>query len=133
MCPLTRGQLAKAAEVNSETVRYYERRGLLPEPQRRESGHRQYQEEAVTRLRFIKRAKALGFTLDEIGELLALRVEPGSTCGDVRDRAQRKLRDVEEKIRLLQQVKTALTRMVAACENQGPVGECPILEELESL
>lgn len=84
---LTIGKVARLAEVGVETIRFYEREGLIEEPSRGESGYRQYPKETIQRLRFIKRAKDLGFTLREIKELLALRLDPGTTCGDVRRRA----------------------------------------------
>jgi MerR family mercuric resistance operon transcriptional regulator len=88
---LKTGELAKRAGVNVETLRFYERKGLLPEPQRRASGYRDYPEESVTRIRFIKRAQGLGFSLDEIHELLALRVKPKSPCAEVRDVVEKKI------------------------------------------
>ncbi|MEI2691764.1 MAG: MerR family transcriptional regulator [Anaerolineae bacterium] len=98
---LTIGRIAKLAEVNIETVRYYERRGLLPAPPRTVSSYRLYGDQSVARLRFIKQAQALGFTLEEIGELLALRVDAETSCDVVRQRAERKMADVAEKIRSL--------------------------------
>ena len=129
---LTIGQLAKKAQVNVETVRYYERRGLLPEPPRKESGYRQYSENDVSRLLFIKRAQTLGFTLKEILELLNLRVDPDTTCGDVKRRAEAKIGDIEEKIRALQKMKKALTKLASTCRGRGPTSECPILEALSA-
>src|SRR5207247_2671094 len=99
MDTLSIGQVARLAGVGVETVRFYEREGLLEEPPRRESGYRQYGEDVVARLRFIRRAKELGFTLKEIAGLLALRVDPDTTCADVRQRARTKIADVEAKIR----------------------------------
>jgi len=129
---LTIGQLARKAQVNVETVRYYERRGLMPEPLRRESGYRQYSEPDVTRIKFIKRAQGLGFTLKEISELLSLRVDPDTTCGDVKRRAEVKIADMEEKIKALQRMKRALTKLASTCRGRGPTTECPILEVLNS-
>src|SRR5215469_14163370 len=102
---LTIGQLARRAGVGIETVRFYERQGLLAEPARRASGYRQYTEDVVTRLRFIRRAKELGFSLREIAELIALRLDPTKTCGDVRRRAKAKVADIEAKIRDLERMK----------------------------
>src|SRR5207245_11222249 len=102
MKPLTTGQLARRGGVGVETVRFYERQGLLEEPARKESGYRQYEEDVVARLRFIRRAKELGFSLKEINELLALRVDPDTTCAEVRTKAQAKIADVEQKIEALQ-------------------------------
>jgi MerR family mercuric resistance operon transcriptional regulator len=127
---LTIGQLAKKAQVNVETIRYYERRGLIPEPPRRESGYRQYSEMDVARIRFIKNAKELGFSLKEILELLSLRVDPKTTCGDVKKRAEGKIADMEEKIKALQRMKKALTKLASTCRGRGPTTECPILEML---
>lgn len=127
---LTIGRAAKAADVNVETLRYYERRGLLPEPPRTESGYRLYDTESVTRLRFIKEAQSLGFTLEEIQELLVLRVDSENSCADVRARAEQKVTDIEDKIRSLQQMRNALQKLVAACASGGPTGECPFLESL---
>ncbi|MCK5656361.1 MAG: MerR family transcriptional regulator [Syntrophobacteria bacterium] len=129
---LSIGQLAKKAEVNIQTVRYYERRGLLPDPPRRESGYRQYSLSDLARLRFIKHAKELGFSLRETMELLTLRVDPNTTCTNVKKRAEAKLVDVEDKILALQRIKEALTHLVGLCRGRGPTSECPILEALEA-
>src|SRR5947209_4537677 len=131
MRPLTIGELARRAGVGVETVRFYERQGLLAEPARRASGYRQYGEDIVARLRFIRRAKELGFTLKEIAELLALRLDPDTTCADVRQRAVAKLADVESKLRDLRRIKKALRKLTATCSGYGPAGDCPILEALE--
>ncbi len=131
MRSLTIGQLAKKAQVNVETVRYYERRGLIPKPPRRNSGYRQYSQDIVARIQFIKRAQELGFTLKEISELLSLRVDPGTTCADVKRRAEAKIADIEEKIRTLQSIKKAIAKLVAMCSGQGPTSECPIMEVLD--
>jgi len=132
MQTLTVGRLAKQAQVNIETIRYYERRGLLPEPPRRESGYRQYPRDAVERIQFIKRAQALGFSLKEIGDLLSLRVDPGTTAGDIKRRAEAKLADIDAKIRDLQRMKAALMKLASACRGRGPTSECQILDALES-
>ena len=129
---LTTGRLAQKAQVNVETVRYYERRGLIPEPPRGNSGYRQYSQDAVARIRFIKRAKELGFSLQEISELLSLRVDPETTCGDVKGRAEAKIADIEGKILALQSMKGALANLVASCSGDGPTSECPILEALDA-
>jgi len=128
---LTMGQLAKKTKVNIETIRYYERRGLIPEPPRLESGYRQYTEDFVDRIKFIKRAQELGFSLKEILDLLSLRVDPDTTCGDVKKRAEIKLADVEDKIEALKRIKNALSKLVASCSGRGPTSECPILEFLD--
>ena len=130
MTHLTISQLAKHAGVNVETVRYYERRGLLPAPLRSASGYRQYSQDDVAYLRFIRRAQTLGFSLKEIVELLALRVAPETTCEDVRKQAQHKMADVEAKIHTLNRIKGALQQLIVACSGQGPTSACPILEAL---
>lgn len=129
---LTIGKIARQAKVNVETIRFYERRGLLNEPPRTPSGYRLYSTDTVARIQFIKRAQELGFSLDEIRELLALRVDSSTTCAEVRRRTEVKLRQIEEKIRTLQQIQQALTTLVAACDVGGPTGECPILEALDT-
>lgn len=130
MAGLTIGQVARRSAVNVETVRYYERRGLIAEPPRRASGYRQYDPQVVQRIQFIKRAQELGVTLKEIGQLLALADGDGSGCGNVRDFAARKVEDVENKIRHLQSLKKILMRLVRQCSGKGPLTECPIIESL---
>lgn len=129
--PLTVGHLARAAKVNVETVRYYERRDLLPKPKRGESGYRLYSGEAVRRLRFIRRAKELGFSLREIRELLSLRVSPKATRGEVRARAQAKIDSIELRLRSLGAIRNSLQELAKACSRQGQAGKCPILESLD--
>jgi Hg(II)-responsive transcriptional regulator len=129
---LTIGQVAKKARVNVMTVRYYERRGLIPEPPRLDSGYRQYLPETVRRIFFIKSAQELGFSLREIEELLSLRVRDDDGCGEVKRKAQGKIAEIEEKIGALTKMKRALTKLTAACETRTPSsGECPILDALE--
>lgn len=129
---LTIGEVAKTAGVKVETVRYYERQELIPPPPRRESGYRAYPEETVKRIRFIKRAQELGFSLKEIAELLSLRVGPGTACADVRKRAVAKIAEIERKMETLRRIKEVLAGLAAACEGRGPASECPILESLEN-
>lgn len=129
---LTIGRVARSAGLAIDTVRYYEREGLLQKPARTPSGYRQYSADAVARLRFIRQAKELGFTLAEIRELLALKVAPGKSCADVRARAQAKIADVEQRIAQLDRMKRALVKLAAACSGRGPTSECPILEALET-
>ncbi len=128
---LTIGQLAKRADVNIETVRYYERRGLVPEPPRIVSGYRQYSDEMVKRILFIKHAKELGFSLKEINELLMLKLDARTSCSEVKNRAEAKIKDIEGKIKTLQRMKKALVKLTKACGGIGPAKECPILEALE--
>lgn len=131
MSRLTVGRLARNAGVNLETVRYYERQCLVSPAARTESGYRIYQQESVRRIRFIKRAQELGFSLNEIKELLSLRVDANATATDVRVRAQTKLVSVEEKIRHLRDIQQSLTRLIESCHGGGPASECPILENLD--
>ena len=124
MDTLTIGQLAKQAGVGVETIRFYERQGLLPEPDRRlSSSYRQYPRQTVRRVRFIRHAKALGFTLREIHELLDLRVDPASTCADVRQRAREKIADIAERLESLARMKAALERLAKKCRGKGPTSE----------
>ena len=129
---MTIGQMARSAGASVETIRFYEREGLLEHPARSASGYRNYPPEAVARLRMIRQAKELGFSLNEIRELLALRVAPGKSCSDVRARAERKIADIDQRIAALKRMKAALARLAAACAGRGPTSECPILEALES-
>lgn len=131
MQSLTIGEVAKAAEVAIETVRFYEREGLIAEPPRRQSGYRQYPPDTVRRLRFIRRAKELGFTLKEIGDLLDLRVDPQRSCADVRALAKTKMADIEAKMLDLARIQAALTELVRTCRGKGPTSECPILDALD--
>ncbi|BBO77391.1 Hg(II)-responsive transcriptional regulator [Desulfosarcina widdelii] len=124
------GELAKQAKVNIETIRYYERRGLIAVPPRNKSGHRQYSTEAVRRTEFIKRCQSLGFSLNEIQDILELRMTQQSTCADMKLRVTEKLATVEKKINELIQIRDALTRLEKKCTGGGPIGKCPILEEL---
>ncbi len=128
---LRTGELAHQVGVNLETVRYYERRGLLPKPPRTPAGYRSFDADAVRRLRFIRQAQALGFSLKEVRELLALRIKPGTSCSEVRRRAEMKLANIDEKIKQLRAMKRVLARFTAACSGRGPVSECPILDALD--
>ena len=131
MKALTIGQVAERAGVGVETVRFYEREGLVEEPDRKPSGYRQYPPETVQRIRFIRRAKVLGFSLKEISELLSLRVDPERTCADVRRRARDKITDIEARMASLAEMKCALERLAAKCRGKGPTDECPILAEID--
>ncbi len=128
---LTIGRVAKRAGVGVETIRFYERKGLLEEPPRRESGYRQYPEEAVTRVRFIRRAKDLGFSLREVDELLSLRVDRRNGASAVRRRAEAKITDIEHKLADLERIKSVLVELTSCCQSKSPTGDCPILEALE--
>ncbi len=128
---LTIGQVATAANVNIQTIRYYERRGMFAAPRRTPSGYRQYGHDAVSRLRFIKHAQDLGFSLKEIQELLGLRVRHGAACDAVERKTRDKIELVQQRIRDLQRMKRTLDRLAAACAARRPTDECPILEALE--
>ena len=128
----TIGRVARRAGVGVETVRYYERRGLIEQPPRPGgSGVRAYSDEIVRRICFIRQAQELGFSLSEIQELLTLRADPGADCSEVRERATVRLDDVEHKIEQLVQIRGALERLIAACPGQGALTSCSILEEIQ--
>src|ERR1700736_1982739 len=128
---LSIGQVAQRAGVGVETVRFYEREGLLEEPPRRASGYRQYSEQVVTRLHFIKRAQQLGFSLKEITELLLLRVDAQTSCEEVKGRTEAKLAEVERKMVELQRMRQALLQVAALCTGEGSASACPMLEALD--
>jgi len=125
------GEVAERGRVNLQTIRYYEREGLLPEAPRLPSGYRAFGDESVRRVRFIKRAQELGFTLAEIRELLSLRVDRKRDRAEVRAVARAKISEMEEKIRSLEAMKRALEHLVKRCSGHGPATECPILEALD--
>lgn len=132
MKTLTIGQLAKRSHVTVETIRYYERRGLIPNPPRRPSGYRQFSQTDLERMRFIKHAQSIGFTLKEIAEMLALKVEDSATCGDVTQKIDAKLIDVAGKIKTLLRMKDTLIKLKQACKKpMAPSKDCPILELLD--
>ncbi len=126
----TIGAIALQAGIGIDTIRYYERAGLLPEPRRRASGYRDYGPDTVERLRFIRRAKDLGFTLDEIRELLALSNDRERGVESVKRRAETRLGEVEHGIRELQRVKRGLRQLIDACPGRGALEQCPILRAL---
>lgn len=126
------GEVATQAGVNVQTLRYYERRGLLEEPHRRPSGYRTYTPEAIRVVRFIKKAQELGFTLREVEELLRLRENRPKSRAKVRSIAQAKIRDIDEKTRRLRAIRKALTVLIDSCACRGEPLECPILEALDN-
>lgn len=128
----TIGTVARLTGIGVETVRFYEHEGLIPEPPRRASGYRQYPPTTIDRVRFVKKAKDLGFTLAEIKALLSLSVGPKTTCADVKRKALEKIRAVDVKIADLQRIKRALMQLTAQCRGKGPASACPILENLAS-
>ena len=129
---LKSGQLAQKAGVNQETLRYYEKEGLLPEPERTDSGYRQYQYQDVQRVRFIKRAQELGFSLKEVKELLAFKIDPKFSAKDVKALTEQKIKTIEDKIRDLELIKLTLSNLSCACSGKGTVDDCPIINSLNS-
>lgn len=121
------GELAKRAGIGIETIRYYEREGLLLEPERRPSGYRLYDESTVERLEYVRRAKELGFTLAEIKELLDLSFTNRTCCEHIRHRVETKMADIEQKIQLLQQMKQSLDKIVEHCRDQKFTEMCPLI------
>ena len=124
------GAAAEQAGVNVQTLRYYERRGLLPQPPRRESGYREFPDAAVRVVRFIKRAQDLGFSLDQVEELLALRNDKRRDRARVRAVAERRMKEIDQNVAELQAMKTALGHLVHCCRG-GATLECPIIEALD--
>jgi MerR family mercuric resistance operon transcriptional regulator len=129
---LTIGEVAKQAQVQVETLRYYERTGLVASPPRSDSNYRLYPQETVRRVQFIKRAQELGFSLKEIMELLELRATPETPCSDIRRRALDKITTIDEKIQTLTAMKHALGKLVEECSGQGEITACPILAALDT-
>ena len=128
MSELTIGSLADEAGVNVETIRYYQRRGLMPEPDKPAHGYRRYDATTVKRVRFIKRAQALGFTLEEIGGLLKL--DEAHACAETRELASHKLQTIETKLADLAAMRKALTALVCQCDAGAMQGNCPIIHAL---
>ncbi len=126
------GQAAKEAGVSIDTVRYYEKRGLLPSPKRKESGYRQYLSDSVTRIRFIRHAQELGFSLCEISELLSLKLDPTAACGAVKRKAESKIAEIDGKIGMLRRMRDALESLTKTCTEDKRVSECPVLDALDS-
>lgn len=129
---MTIGQLAKVAGVGVETIRFYEREGVLARAERRESGYREFPPAAVTRLRFVRRAQELGFSLKEIKELLSLKTDTRRDCSGVKKRAVAKLDSIDGKLRDLKRMRAELLRLTVACDAKRPIGECPILRAFEA-
>ncbi len=125
------GEAARRAGVNKETIRYYERRKLIPEPDRRRSGYRILTQRHVEQIKFIKRAQDLGFTLSEIKDLLALRLDGNISCEQVRVKAQEKFNDVKQKISDLNRIQDVLAELIEECKADGTTEDCVILNALE--
>jgi len=128
----TVGQLARQVRVNVETLRYYERRDLIPKPPRSGSNYRVYSLDDLRRVTFIKQAQGLGFSLNEIKKLLSLRAMPRAKCADVRRYATHKIEDINARIRSLVRMRKTLEKLLDECAGNRPVTQCPILESLES-
>jgi MerR family mercuric resistance operon transcriptional regulator len=125
-------ELATRAGVGVETVRFYERQGLISQPPKpSDGGFRSYSQATAERIRFVRQAQDLGFSLKEIDALLSLRADPTTDCADVRERAQTKLEEVNNKIARLTAIQSALKSLIDACPGQGAVRSCSILEALE--
>ncbi|HEV2197529.1 MAG TPA: heavy metal-responsive transcriptional regulator [Candidatus Acidoferrum sp.] len=129
---LTIGRLAHLADVGVPTLRFYERVGLLPKAARTASNYRLYPDEGVVRIRFIRRAQQLGFTLNEIKDLLALRTNRKTSCAEVRSRAHAKIADIKARIHSLRQMSRALKKLAQECDARSNGVECPMLKHLES-
>lgn len=130
MATLRTAEVAEQAGVNVETLRFYERKGILREPPRRPSGYREYPPETVERVRFIKRAQELGFSLREVQDLLELRETSRAKAGRVRKVAEARLEEIEHKIRDLEAMKQSLTELLCACDGRKTIASCPIIESL---
>ncbi len=130
MKTLSIGELAKAADVGIEAIRFYEKRELLPRPERSPAGYRRFPQTTVDRLRFIRRAKHLGFTLEEIAELLTLHDDPNSDRASVKSMTKSKLKHIEQKLADLERMRKVLSQLSAECSGHGPVSGCPIIEAL---
>jgi MerR family Zn(II)-responsive transcriptional regulator of zntA len=131
---LTIGKLAALADTSTDTLRYYEREGLIEPADRTESGYRLYDKDSARRIHFIKQAQHCGFTLTEIRDLLVLRNRDAACCGDVRNRAIEKKLQLEHKIKAMKSMSKALDHLIADCANEArPVGECTILAALEQV
>lgn len=124
------GELAKRADVPVDTVRFYEREGVIPPPMRRESGYRDYSEVDVNRLQFVRRAKRLGFTLSEVQDLLGLSEDRTEDMATFTHHAKAKLQDIDSRIEELQRVRSALQTLVRECPGSGQLDACPILAAL---
>ncbi len=125
-------EVAAQAQVNAQTLRYYERRGLLPEPERTQSGYRAYTSDAVRVVRFVKRAQQLGFTLDDIEELLHLAEGGPDSCDDARAMARTRIADLQRRIEELVGMRDALVRLVDTCHQPSAERDCPILQDIET-
>ena len=131
MKTMTISKAATNAGIGVETIRFYERKGLIKQPPKPiDGGFRFYPDETVSRIRFIRQAQEIGFSLREIEELLSLRADPSADCSDVRERAAAKLEEVERKMEQLGRIRSALNELIAACPGRGALRVCSIMESL---
>ncbi|HZW61343.1 MAG TPA: MerR family DNA-binding protein [Candidatus Babeliales bacterium] len=131
MRDLTIGKIAKYVGISCDAIRMYERQRLIEEPERASNGYRIYPESVIARLQFIQQAKAMGFSLKEIGELLAIKHTAANTCDQVRTEAQAKLQNIEKKITELQRLKKAIGILIQTCNEKHDDNHCPLLDALE--
>ncbi len=129
---MTIGELAEAAGVGVETIRFYERKKLIAQPERPRLGFRRYDDDVARRIRFVRQAQELGFTLAEILHLLELRLDPRRSCGDVKSEAEARIIGIDEKIAALSVMRSALVEITHSCSGEGPTSECPILDAIEA-
>ena len=125
------GSVAKQAGMTVETIRFYEKRGLIQPPSRNDSGYRIYSPDIIKQLLFITRAKELGFSLKEIKELFLLRVDPHTTCAEIKKQTENKIADIEKKIHDLELIKEALVKLATTCPGAGSLSKCPIIEAID--
>jgi Hg(II)-responsive transcriptional regulator len=125
----TKSQVAKEAGINIETIRYYERNNLIAEPERNESGYRQYTTEDIGRIKFIRQSQELGFSLKEISQILSMRADNKLNCGVTLSFSEKKIQEIDEKIRKLEEMKLLLKSFMKTCREEPSVSECPIVEE----
>ncbi len=130
MADVTIGQLAARSGVGVETIRFYERKGIITQPARPANGYRKYDDQIAERIRFVQQAQELGFTLKEIKQLLSLRVDPRTSCAKVKSKAEEKIVDIDAKIAALRRMRGALVEITKTCSGAGPTSECPILDSM---
>jgi Hg(II)-responsive transcriptional regulator len=128
---MTIGEVARAAGVGVETVRFYVRRNLIAQPKRPLSGYRTYDQQTAERIRFIRRAQELGFSLAEVKQLLELRRDPRRRCADVKSEAEAKISQIDAKVASLRRVRRALVDITKSCSGKGPISACPILDAID--
>ena len=128
---MTIGQIAKQTGLSVEAIRFYEKEALISPPERSQSGYRMYQPDVVKRVNFIKQAKAVGFSLKEIRDLLSLKASEATCCGDIHAVATEKIEEIDTKISELKNMRNILANLAAQCETSADLSECPILDSLD--